>query len=74
MILFPWALQVRLGYKHTSGVGARDFLTFDKYTHLNKWMDRILERPAVKRGLRVCNYNGVAKPWLEEGDRMNSKV
>lgn len=67
IILFPWALQVRLGYKHPSGISARDFLSFDKYSNLNAWIDRINARPAVKRGLRVCNTAGHGKPWLVDG-------
>lgn len=63
IMCFPWVNQVRTGYIHSSGVGAKDFLGFDKYTNINRWLDRILERPAVQRGLQVCS-NGVGKPWL----------
>eukprot|EP01123_Difflugia_compressa_P010130 TRINITY_DN361_c0_g1_i1.p1 TRINITY_DN361_c0_g1~~TRINITY_DN361_c0_g1_i1.p1 ORF type:complete len:312 (+),score=57.52 TRINITY_DN361_c0_g1_i1:86-937(+) len=63
--IFPWVHQLRVGYIHKSGVSAKQFLEVDKYTHLNAWADRILERPAVKRGLTVCSRDG-AKPWLEK--------
>lgn len=69
IMCFPWALQVRLGYrqpKELMDLGAREFLSFDQYKHLNAWIDRIKERPAVKRGLRVCNTAGQPKPWLNE--------
>ncbi len=66
IMCFPWFNQLRTGYKHASGVAAADFLSVDKYTHCNKWADRILAREAVKRGLQVCSFNGVAKPWLEK--------
>ncbi|KAI9030221.1 glutathione S-transferase [Hyaloraphidium curvatum] len=67
IMVLPWALQIKLGYKHeAAGFGAREFLSFDRYEHLNAWIERIKERPAVKRGLRVCNYSGVPKPWLNE--------
>ena len=65
MVLFPWVNWLRVGYKHKSGKAAREFLGIDKYSHLNAWVDRILERPAVQRGLTVCS-NGVGKPWLSE--------
>ena len=65
MVLFPWVNWLRVGYKHKSGKAAREFLSIDKYKHLNAWVDRILERPAVQRGLTVCS-NGVGKPWLSE--------
>jgi GST-like protein len=61
---FPWALQLRRGYKQPSGLGANEFLSFDKYTAVNAWIDRLLARPAVERGLTVCT-NGKGKPWLE---------
>jgi len=63
--IFPWFQQLRKGYLHKSGISAKDFLGTDKYTHVNAWADRIFERPAVKRGLTVCQ-GGKAKPWLEE--------
>jgi len=61
--IFPWFNQLRTGYKHSSGIAAADFLTVDQYKNVNAWADRILERPAVKRGITVCS-EGVGKPWL----------
>lgn len=70
IMCFPWYNQLRTGYKHASGVAAADFLTIERYVHCNQWADRIAARPAVQRGLTVCHFSGVAKPWLattEEG-------
>lgn len=66
MIVFPWFNQLRVGYKHTSGVAANDFLSIENYKNANAWADRILERPAVQRGLKVCHWSEGAKPWLNQ--------
>jgi len=55
MAIFPWFNHLRVGYKHKSGIGAAEFLSVDKYVHANAWADRILERPAVKKGITVCS-------------------
>lgn len=67
MASFPWFNQLRIGYKHSSGITAKDFLSIDQYKHANAWADRIAERPAVKRGLLVCS-GGVGKPWEVKTD------
>lgn len=69
VVLFPWFHQLRVGYKHSSGVAAAQFLRVDQYTNCNAWADRILARPAVVRGLQVCSWSGKAKPWLDEKDQ-----
>jgi len=62
--IFPWFNQIRTGYKHNSGIAALDFLSVSQYKHINEWADRILDRPAVKRGITV--YSGIkVKPWLD---------
>ena len=33
--------------------GARDLVEFDTLTHVPRWLDRILARPAVQRGLTI---------------------
>jgi GST-like protein len=63
IVIFPWFQHLRVGYKHPSGVAAKDFLSVDSYSHANRWADKILARPAVQRGLTVCSNAG-AKPWL----------
>mmetsp|Transcript_41946 Transcript_41946/g.58642 ORF Transcript_41946/g.58642 Transcript_41946/m.58642 type:complete len:277 (+) Transcript_41946:143-973(+) len=55
MIIFPWFHQVRTGYKHSSGIQAGDFLSVSQYKNALAWADRILARPAVQRGLKVCS-------------------
>jgi len=55
MAIFPWFNQIRGAYKHKSGMSANEFLSVSKYVHTIAWADRILERPAVKKGLTVCS-------------------
>eukprot|EP00931_Biecheleriopsis_adriatica_P120952 TRINITY_DN96039_c0_g1_i1.p1 TRINITY_DN96039_c0_g1~~TRINITY_DN96039_c0_g1_i1.p1 ORF type:complete len:308 (-),score=46.09 TRINITY_DN96039_c0_g1_i1:5-928(-) len=65
MACFPWAYMLwGKGYNRPGQPDAKDFLSLDKYTHLKAWVDRIAERPAVQRGIRVCA--GSPKPWLEK--------
>jgi len=66
IMIYPWFNQLLVGYAHASGVTANDFLTMSQYTNANAWAKRISERPAVQRGMTVCKWGGVAKPWLEE--------
>jgi len=64
IVVFPWFNQLLTGYKHSSGIAAADFLSIDQYTHAVQWAERIKARPAVTRGLQVCGFGGIAKPWL----------
>jgi GST-like protein len=64
MAIFPWFNQLRVGYNHPSGIGAKEFLTVSQYVNANAWADRIAVRPAVIRGITVCSA-GKGKPWLE---------
>jgi GST-like protein len=64
MACMPWANMLFAGYKHKSGVGARQLLSADKYKNVKAWVDRLLERPAVQRGITVCK--GAPKPWLSK--------
>jgi GST-like protein len=67
MMIYPWFNQLLVGYKHApSGISANDFLTMSQYVNANAWAKRIASRPAVQRGMTVCAWGGVAKPWLEE--------
>ena len=68
ILVFPWFHQLRTGYKHASGASASSFLGSDRYKNANAWADRILQRPAVQRGITACNWQGVAKPWLQKAD------
>ena len=66
MACFPWARQVRVGYNHKCGMTAASFLSVEEnYPNMIAWIDRILERPAVQRGITVCSWSGDhPKPWL----------
>ena len=63
MACFAWFNQLK-NYKHANGVTGAEYLGTEKYVHVNAWADRISARPAVQRGLQVCSFSGVAKPWL----------
>lgn len=62
MIILPWFNQLMIGYKHPSGINAREFLSIDQYKNAIAWTERLLAREEVKRGLTVCT-NGKGKPW-----------
>jgi len=64
MACMPWARQLFTGYQHKSGVDAKQILSADKYKNIKSWIDRLLERPAVQRGIDVCK--GSPKPWLAQ--------
>jgi len=64
MACMPWARQLFVGYNHKSGVGARQFLSGEKYKNIKAWVARLEERPTVQRGLSVCA--GKPKPWLAQ--------
>lgn len=69
IICLPWFLTLRQGYQHKSDLGSGDFLKMDRYTQVNRWADSILQRPAVKRGLRVCHWleqDKGSKPWIHD--------
>ena len=44
----PWVDCLQTFYE------AEEVLGLAKYRHVNSWMNRFLERPAVKRGMKVC--------------------
>jgi len=67
IMCFPWAYHLTRGYVHSSGIGAHDFLSItDDYPNMIRWINFIQERPAVRKGLTVCNATGVPKPWLNQ--------
>ena len=47
MAIFPWIRCIRTGYN------AATFLQLDGYKYVQQWVDRLQERKAVKRGIRV---------------------
>ncbi len=52
MICYPWVKFIKDKYF--------DFLSFNQYTNLIEWEERIHARPAVQKGLTI------AKPWLNK--------
>lgn len=40
-------------YNITAGYDAADLLHYDEFTHLKRWLDDCLARPAVQRGLHI---------------------
>mmetsp|Transcript_16276 Transcript_16276/g.17014 ORF Transcript_16276/g.17014 Transcript_16276/m.17014 type:complete len:292 (-) Transcript_16276:31-906(-) len=73
--IFPWFQQLRTGYHHSSGVTAATFLSIEEnYPHVIQWANRILERPAVKRGMTVCSWaHESTKPWLVTEDQKDGE-
>ena len=67
MACFAWFHQMK-NYKHPNGITAATYLGMDRYVHANAWAARIAARPAVQRGLQVCNFQGVGKPWLVKAE------
>jgi GST-like protein len=54
--IFPWFQFLRKDYLKEFDVNAIDFLSINtNYPNLVKWADRIFERPAVQRGIKVCS-------------------
>lgn len=66
MACFPWFHQIvkEDGYKLETN-NAANFLSSSQYKNLMAWHAKILARPAVQKGLKVCS-GGVGKPWLKE--------
>jgi GST-like protein len=58
MAIMPWIRCVNGPAGYQSG----KFLECDQYTHVNAWMERILARKAVQRGIRVNGFSGDAVP------------
>jgi len=56
MAIVPWIRCIETGY------GAAEFLSLDKdhYPHVVGWVDRVVSRPAAKRGLRVNGFSDTA--------------
>lgn len=49
MAIWPWYGALAKGLLYEAG----EFLSVHEYKHVNRWTDRIAERPAVKRGRMV---------------------
>jgi GST-like protein len=60
--IFPWYGGLAKGWLY----GAAEFLDVASYTHLQRWADRLLERPAVRRGRMVNRVQGEPSSQLHE--------
>ena len=62
MAIFPWYGELAKGRLY----GAGEFLSVQDYKHVNRWVDGLLERPAVKRGRMVNRAYGEPSKQLHE--------
>ena len=62
MAIFPWYGGTVKGWSY----GAGEFLSVQDYTHVIRWADELLERPAVKRGRMVNRTSGDPAKQLRE--------
>jgi GST-like protein len=62
MAIFPWYGGLAKGWHY----GAAEFLSVRDYTHVLRWADMLLERPAVKRGRMVNRTSGELSSQLPE--------
>jgi glutathione S-transferase len=60
--VFPWYGGLVKGWSY----GAAEFLSVQDYTHVQRWADHILTRPAVKRGRMVNRTAGQPSEQLHE--------
>ncbi len=62
MAIFPWYGGLVKGWAYN----AAEFLSVHEYTHVIAWADRLLERPAVRRGRMVNRVIGDPSKQLRE--------
>ena len=60
--IFAWYGALAKGWQY----GAAEFLAVQDYANLQRWTDRLLERPAVKRGRMVNRTSGEPSSQLRE--------
>ncbi|MGA0564293.1 glutathione-dependent disulfide-bond oxidoreductase [Ancylobacter sp. VNQ12] len=60
--IFPWYGGLAKGLQY----GAAEFLSVKDYTHVQRWADALLERPAVRRGRIVNRLSGEPAEQLRE--------
>ncbi|MFW7340480.1 glutathione-dependent disulfide-bond oxidoreductase [Pollutimonas sp. H1-120] len=71
--VFPWYGGLAKGWQY----GAAEFLSVHEYTHVQRWADAILARPAVNRGRKVNRVSGEPSSQLHErhdADDFNTKT
>jgi GST-like protein len=62
MAAFPWYGALVKGWVY----GATEFLSVHEYLNVQRWVNTILERPAVKRGRMVNRTSGQPSEQLRE--------
>jgi GST-like protein len=62
MAIFPWYGGLVKGWHYN----AAEFLSTKDYTHVQRWADLLLERPAVRRGRMVNRTSGEPSSQLHE--------
>jgi GSH-dependent disulfide-bond oxidoreductase len=62
MAVFPWYGGLAKGWSYD----AAEFLQVQDYTHVQRWADTILKRPAVQRGRMVNRVRGEPSSQLHE--------
>jgi GSH-dependent disulfide-bond oxidoreductase len=60
--IFPWYGALVKGWAY----GAAEFLSVQEYEHVQRWVDMLLERPAVQRGRMVNRTYGEPSSQLHE--------
>ena len=60
--VFPWYGGLVKGWAY----GAAEFLSVQEYTHVQRWADELLKRPAVQRGRMVNRTSGEPSSQLRE--------
>jgi len=62
MAIFPWYGGLAKGWSYNAG----EFLSVQDYSNVQRWADRLLERPAVRRGRMVNRTFGEPSSQLHE--------
>jgi GST-like protein len=60
--IFPWYGGIAKGWAY----GAAEFLSVHEYKNVQRWMDTLLERPALRRGRMVNRTFGELSEQLHE--------
>src|ERR1700734_3271123 len=63
MAIFPWYGGLVKGWQYGD---AAEFLSAQDYVHVQRWADRLLERPALQRGRMVNRVTGEPSSQLHE--------
>jgi GST-like protein len=61
--IFPWYAALAKGWAYGN---AAEFLSVQDYEHVQRWVDKLLERPAIQRGRMVNRTSGEPSSQLHE--------